>query len=227
MAVDGLLAVGGILSFVLGISGLILIRNQKLEVIWNKRFAAQILCWMFICKGVANSLYSVGYDTAFTLIVVYGGHFANVVFSGLLVLVSLIFPVPVLRTRKQFKFGIGAVLAYIAISIGVVVFVDINSPLASFAGMYFIPGFIWTLVYLKFRFMKGQENNHETHGVADVAILMVILMIGHILFSWVGMFTASELLLLHGPLWRELSQRLPLVSGPRHGRHLRAGDPLW
>lgn len=192
MAVDGLLAVGGILSFVLGISGLILIRNQKLEVIWNKRFAAQILCWMFICKGVANSLYSVGYDTAFTLIVVYGGHFANVVFSGLLVLVSLIFPVPVLRTRKQFKFGIGAVLAYIAISIGVVVFVDITSPLASFAGMYFIPGFIWTLVYLKFRFMKGQENNDETHGVADVAILMVILMIGHILFSWVGMFTQAN-----------------------------------
>ncbi|MGB0152277.1 MAG: hypothetical protein ACPF92_08155, partial [Candidatus Poseidoniaceae archaeon] len=63
MAVDGLLAVGGILSLTLGISGLILARNQKLEVIWNKRFAAQILCWMFICKGVANSLYSVGYDT--------------------------------------------------------------------------------------------------------------------------------------------------------------------
>ena len=192
MAVDGLLAVGGILSLTLGISGLILARNQKLEVIWNKRFAAQLLCWMFICKGVANGLYSIGYDTDFTLIVVYGGHFANVVFNGLLLLISLIFPVPILRTRRQFKFGIVAVLVYVMIAIGAAVFANISSPLASFPGMYLIPGFIWTLVYLKFRFMKGQENNDETHGVADVAILMIILMVGHILFRWVGMFTRAN-----------------------------------
>ena len=192
MAVDGLLAVGGILSFVLGISGLILIRHQKLEVIWNKRFAAQILCWMFICKGVANSLYSIGYDTEYMLVVVYGGHFSNAVFSGLLLLISLIFPVPILRTRRQFKIGIGAVFVYVVISVGAVVFLDIASSLASFPGLYLVPGFIWTLVYLKFRFMKGQENNEEIQGVADVAILMIILMVGHILFRWVGMFTRAN-----------------------------------
>tara|TARA_B100000212_G_scaffold85163_1_gene61947 strand:- start:2393 stop:3685 length:1293 start_codon:yes stop_codon:yes gene_type:complete len=192
MVVDGLLAVGGILSFALGISGLILIRNQKLEVIWNKRFAAQLLCWMFICKGVANSLYSIGYDTEYMLVVVYGGHFSNAVFSGLLLLISLIFPVPILRTRKQFKIGIGAVFVYVVISVGAVVFLDIASSLASFPGLYLVPGFIWTLVYLKFRFMKGQENNEEIQGVADVAILMIILMVGHILFRWVGMFTRAN-----------------------------------
>ena len=140
MVVDGLLAVGGILSFALGISGLILIRNQKLEVIWNKRFAAQLLCWMFICKGVANSLYSIGYDTEYMLVVVYGGHFSNAVFSGLLLLISLIFPVPILRTRKQFKIGIGAVFVYVVISVGAVVFLDIASSLASFPGLYLVPG---------------------------------------------------------------------------------------
>jgi hypothetical protein len=192
MIVDGLLAVGGILSLALGISGLILIRNQKLEVIWNKRFAAQLLCWMFICKGVANSLYSIGFDSEFGLLVLYGGYFSNVVFNGLLLLTSLIFPVPILRTRKQFKIGIISVLIYVAITSGAFVFHDIASPLASFPGMYLIPGFIWTLVYLKFRFMKGQENNEEIQGVADLTILLIILMVGHILFRWVGMFTWSN-----------------------------------
>ncbi len=192
MIVDGLLAVGGILSLALGISGLILIRNQKLEVIWNKRFAAQLLCWMFICKGVANSLYSIGFDSKFGLLILYGGYFSNVVFNGLLLLISLIFPVPILRTRRQFKIGIITVLIYVAITSGAFVFHDISSPLASFPGMYLIPGFIWTLVYLKFRFMKGQENNEEIQGVADLTILLIILMVGHILFRWVGMFTWSN-----------------------------------
>tara|TARA_B100001287_G_C22671290_1_gene525404 strand:+ start:241 stop:1077 length:837 start_codon:yes stop_codon:yes gene_type:complete len=40
--------------------------------------------------------------------------------------------------------------------------------------------------------MKGQENNEEIQGVADVAILMIILMVGHILFRWVGMFTRAN-----------------------------------
>ncbi|MGB0727740.1 MAG: hypothetical protein ACPGR0_05510 [Candidatus Poseidoniaceae archaeon] len=192
MAVDGLLAVGGILSLTLGISGLILARNQKLEVIWNKRFAAQLLCWIFICKGVANSLRSVGYETELWRVILYAGHFTDQIFGGLIMLLALIFPVPILRTRKQFKIGIGAVLVYSIISLGAAVFISINTPLASFLGLYLVPGFIWTLVYLKFRFMSGHEDNEEIQGVADVAILLLILMIGHILFRWVGMFTGSN-----------------------------------
>ena len=84
MAVDGLLAVGGILSLALGISGLILIKNQKQEVIWNKRFAAQLLCWIFVCKGVANGVRSIGYETDVWRIVLYSGHFADQIFSGLM-----------------------------------------------------------------------------------------------------------------------------------------------
>ena len=192
MAVDGLLAVGGILSLALGVSGLILVKNQKLEVIWNKRFAAQLLCWIFICKGVANSLRSIGYETEFWRVVLYGGHFNDQIFGGLILLISLIFPVPILRTRKQFNIGVAVVLAYILLTIGAAVFMKVNTPLAAFAGLYLIPGFIWTLVYLKFRFMKGQEDNEEIQGVADVAVLLLVLMIGHILFRWVGMFTGSD-----------------------------------
>ena len=192
MAVDGLLAVGGILSLALGVSGLILVKNQKLEVIWNKRFAAQLLCWIFICKGVANSLRSIGYETEFWRVVLYGGHFNDQIFGGLILMIALIFPVPILRTRKQFNIGVAVVLAYILLTIGAAVFIKVNTPLAAFTGLYLIPGFIWTLVYLKFRFMKGQEDNEEIQGVADVAVLLLVLMIGHILFRWVGMFAGSD-----------------------------------
>jgi hypothetical protein len=192
MAVDGLLAVGGILSLALGVSGLILVKNQKLEVIWNKRFAAQLLCWIFICKGVANSLRSIGYENEFWRVVLYGGHFNDQIFGGLILMIALIFPVPILRTRKQFNIGVAVVLAYILLTIGAAVFMKVNTPLAAFAGLYLIPGFIWTLVYLKFRFMKGQEDNEEIQGVADVAVLLLVLMIGHILFRWVGMFAGSD-----------------------------------
>lgn len=192
MAVDGLLAVGGILSLALGVSGLILVKTQKLEVIWNKRFAAQLLCWIFICKGVANSLRSIGYDTEFWRVVLYGGHFNDQIFGGLILLIALIFPVPILRTRKQFNIGVAVVLAYCLLMIGAAVFMKVNTPLAAFTGLYLIPGFIWTLVYLKFRFMKGQEDNEEIQGVADVAVLLLVLMIGHILFRWVGMFAGSD-----------------------------------
>ena len=192
MAVDGLLAVGGILSLALGVSGLILVKNQKLEVIWNKRFAAQLLCWIFICKGVANSLRSIGYENEFWRVVLYGGHFNDQIFGGLILMIALIFPVPILRTRKQFNIGVAVVLAYILLTIGAAVFMKVNTPLAAFTGLYLIPGFIWTLVYLKFRFMKGQEDNEEIQGVADVAVLLLVLMIGHILFRWVGMFAGSD-----------------------------------
>ncbi|MGB0448789.1 MAG: hypothetical protein ACPGMV_07235 [Candidatus Poseidoniaceae archaeon] len=192
MAVDGLLAVGGILSLALGVSGLILVNTQKLEVIWNKQFAAQLLCWIFICKGVANSLRSIGYENEFWRVVLYGGHFNDQIFGGLILMISLIFPVPILRTRKQFNIGVAVVLAYILLTIGAAVFVKVNTPLAAFTGLYLIPGFIWTLVYLKFRFMKGQEDNEEIQGVADVAVLLLVLMIGHILFRWVGMFAGSD-----------------------------------
>ena len=192
MAVDGLLAVGGILSLALGVSGLILVKTQKLEVIWNKRFAAQLLCWIFICKGVANSLRSVGYDTEFWRVVLYWGHFNDQIFGGLILLIALIFPVPILRTRKQFNIGVAVVLAYCLLMIGAAVFMKVNTPLAAFTGLYLIPGFVWTLVYLKFRFMKGKEDNEEIQGVADVAVLLLVLMIGHILFRWVGMFAGSD-----------------------------------
>ncbi len=192
MAVDGLLAVGGILSLALGISGLILIKNQKQEVIWNKRFAAQILCWIFVCKGVANGVRSIGFETEAWRIVLYSGHFADQIFSGLMIMLALIFPVPILRTRKHFKYGIAIVLIYTILSMSAAVFIGVTSPLSGIGDSYIVCGFIWTLVYLKFRFMKGHEENKEILGVSDVAILLTIMVMGHIMFRWVGMLTRSN-----------------------------------
>ena len=62
MSVDGLLAVGGILSLALGISGLILLRRQTQEIIWNKMIAGQLISWIFICKGISNSVRSLGFE---------------------------------------------------------------------------------------------------------------------------------------------------------------------
>lgn len=192
MAVDGLLAVGGILSLALGVSGLILIKNQKQEIIWNKRFAAQILCWIFICKGVANGARSIGYETEVWRIVLYSSHFADQIFSGLMILLALIFPVPILRTRKHFKYGVAIVLLYTLFSMFAAVFIGVSSPLSGIGDSYIVCGFIWTMVYLKFRFMKGHEENKEILGVSDVALLLTIMIIGHILFRWVGMLTRSN-----------------------------------
>jgi len=192
MAVDGLLAVGGILSLALGVSGLILVNTQKLEVIWNKRFAAQLLCWIFICKGVSNGVRSIGFEADIWRIVLYSGHFADQIFSGLMIMLALIFPVPILRTRKQFKIGVSVLLIYTIVSMGSVIFFNVNNPLAGVGDGYIVCGFIWTMVYLKFRFMKGCEENREILGVSDVSILLVILIIGHILFRWIGMFTGSD-----------------------------------
>ncbi len=192
MAVDGLLAVGGILSLALGASGLILTRSQKQEIIWNKRFAAQILCWIFICKGIANGVRSIGFEGESWRFVLYSGHFTDQVFAGAVVLLALIFPVPLLRTKKQFKFGALAVLGYTLISMGAATFISINTPLAGLADAYIVCGFIWGTVYLKFRFMSNYEDHKEVQGVSDVAILLFIMVTGHILFRWVGFLTRSN-----------------------------------
>ncbi len=192
MAVDGLLAVGGILSLALGISGLLLVRQSLQEIIWNKKFAAQLLCWSFVCKGVANGVRSVGYEVDAWRFVLYSGHFADQIFAGCMVLLALIFPVPLLRNKRQFKFGVIAVITYTFLSMISAVFLNVNTPLAGLGDAYIVCGFIWATVYLKFRFMKGHEDDKEIQGVADVAILLFIMVIGHILFRWVGLFALSD-----------------------------------
>lgn len=192
MAVDGLLAVGGILSLALGISGILLIRTQKQDVIWNKHYAAQLLCWSFVCKGIANGVRSVGYEVESWRFVLYTGHFADQIFACSVMMISLLYPVPLLRNRKQFKIGLAGILIYAVISLGAAVFLRVNTPLAGLGDAYIFCGFIWTMVYLKFRFMKGHEDDKEVLGVSDAAILLFIMVVGHILFRWVGFFAASD-----------------------------------
>ena len=95
-----------------------------------------MLCWIFISKGVANSLRSVGYETELWRVILYAGHFNDQIlaassccsrsFSG------------AHPHEEAIQNGIGVVLVYSIISCAAV-FISINTPLASFLG-FTVPG---------------------------------------------------------------------------------------
>ena len=192
MAVDGLLAVGGILSLALGISGLILLKRQTQEIIWNKMIAGQLISWIFVCKGIANSVRSLGFDGEFYRFMLLAPHFSDLVFSGSIVMISLVFPIPLLRDKSKLKIGSIIVISYVIIQTMSAVIFGLDNPLASVGESYIIPGFIWTVTYVKFRFMKDLQNDEQVQQVADLCILLIMLVVGHLFFRWVGMYTGAH-----------------------------------
>lgn len=192
MAVDGLLAVGGILSLALGISGLILLKRQTQEIIWNKMIAGQLISWIFVCKGIANSVRSLGFDGEFYRFMLLAPHFSDLVFSGSIVMISLVFPIPLLRDKSKLKIGSIIVISYVIIQTMSAVIFGLDNPLASVGESYIIPGFIWTVTYVKFRFMKDLQNDEQIQQVADLCILLIMLVVGHLFFRWVGMYTGAH-----------------------------------
>ena len=192
MAVDGLLAVGGILSLALGISGLILLKRQTQEIIWNKMIAGQLISWIFVCKGIANSVRSLGFDGEFYRFMLLAPHFSDLVFSGSIVMISLVFPIPLLRDKSKLKTGSIIVISYVIIQTMSAVIFGLDNPFASVGESYIIPGFIWTVTYVKFRFMKDLQNDEQIQQVADLCILLIMLVVGHLFFRWVGMYTGAH-----------------------------------
>ena len=192
MAVDGLLAVGGILSLALGISGLILLKRQTQEIIWNKMIAGQLISWIFVCKGIANSVRSLGFDGEFYRFMLLAPHFSDLVFSGSIVMISLVFPIPLLRDKSKLKIGSIIVISYVIIQTMSAVIFGLDNPFASVGESYIIPGFIWTVTYVKFRFMKDLQNDEQIQQVADLCILLIMLVVGHLFFRWVGMYTGAH-----------------------------------
>ena len=192
MAVDGLLAVGGILSLALGISGLILLKRQTQEIIWNKMIAGQLISWIFVCKGISNSVRSLGFDGEFYRFMLLAPHFSDLVFSGSIVMISLVFPIPLLRDKSKLKIGSIIVISYVIIQTMSAVIFGLDNPLASVGESYIIPGFIWTVTYVKFRFMKDLQNDEQIQQVADLCILLIMLVVGHLFFRWVGMYTGAH-----------------------------------
>ncbi len=191
MAIDGLLAVGGILSGSLGISGLILLKRQTQEIIWNKMIAGQLICWIFVCKGISNSVRSLGFEGEFSRFVLLAPHFSDLVFSGCIVMLALVFPVPLLRDKSKLKIGCLGLVAYVIIQTICAVTFGLDNAFASLGESYIIPGFIWTVTYVKFRFMKNHQNDEQVQQVADLCIFLIMLVVGHLFFRWVGMYTGA------------------------------------
>ena len=67
--------------------------------------AGQLISWIFVCKGIANSVRSLGFDGEFYRFMLLAPHFSDLVFSGSIVMISLVFPIPLLRDKSKLKIG--------------------------------------------------------------------------------------------------------------------------
>tara|TARA_B100001250_G_C19797964_1_gene789682 strand:- start:1561 stop:2478 length:918 start_codon:yes stop_codon:yes gene_type:complete len=62
-----------------------------------------------------------------------------------------------------------------------------------FAGfVYLFPCLVWTSVYVRFRLIQIREDNENAKRIADVSVLLLLLLNGHIWFYWVGMFAQED-----------------------------------
>ena len=100
MEIDGLVAVGGILSLALGICAIILVRRQE-EIIWNKMISAHLLSWMFISRGLTQAITSFTIEDNFLDLLIFIDQFLDFTFVFSIVLLSFIFPIPLIRNKKQ------------------------------------------------------------------------------------------------------------------------------
>lgn len=188
---DDLLAVGGSLTFILGVAGLFFLKDAK-GVEWYRSYAGFFLCWALIGKGLANLFRAPGYSADYWRILAYMGSFSDMVFGAFMLIFVLIFPTPLMRSRRQFFLCIWVVLAMESILFSLS-FVE-GSAGKWYRGIsyYTICGFIWTFIYFKFRYTQPDKRTEKTENIADAAILMCLFFFGHIWFRWVGFWTQSD-----------------------------------
>ncbi|CAI8186616.1 MAG: Uncharacterised protein [Methanobacteriota archaeon] len=197
---DSLGVIGALLMIAVGALTLFFVRkNENLE--WNERFAAHILCWTFIAKGIGNSMTDsviARYETGdiglggvwqFEMALMWG---TDYLFSCGMILLAMVFPVPITRTKKQFKIGCGLVLLIVLIRLTLLL---VGEPITVFElpGLsYLICGLIWGSVYAKFRLDDNLRSRESSKNIANIAGLLILFQFGHIWFSWPGLLLRSE-----------------------------------
>ena len=187
---DGLLAVGGILNCILGAAGLLLMRRGP-EMPWNKHMAGQLICWVFIAKGIANIVRAPGWDHDYWRVTLFMGVFADDIWSYCVLMIAVIFPIPFVRNEFHVKALVISVGTVLVASMLVFSFAGLDNFLRGM-NTYPLAGALWTIGYLRFRIIPPEERTEEMVGVADAAFLLMMMFFGHIWFRWVGMWTFSD-----------------------------------
>ena len=195
--VSELFFIGAILSIALGFFSLKLVRkNEKLK--WNEEIAGHLVALMFITKGIHYA--SVGYfNESFggsSLVWQFWAQLLTIcdyAFGASIVMISLVYPVPFLRTKKQLKLAatiIVVVFLMIPLSLDVT-----GNPWTVFHSMgllYIIAGLAWGTMYINFRLMNRTERNKSSLNIGIVCGLFLTLQMGHIWMMWPGMLLQAD-----------------------------------
>ena len=198
MAATDLGLIGAILMIAVGVMTLYFVRkNANLK--WNQRLGAHIICWLFIAKGIgsaaANSLINdaeaFGADGIwqFTFSILW---LMDIVFIWGMLVLCLVFPVPILRNKKQLKIAITAITGFAVYRITLFI-LGLQVTILELSGIgYFVCGIVWGTVYVRFRLAPKDKRNQSTDNIALAAGLLLIFHIGHIWFSWPGLILRAE-----------------------------------
>ena len=198
MSEENLLSIAGLLSFFLGtISLYIVYRSNHLK--WNEKSAGYILAWIFLSKSIAYpcDAYVLQITDGATNFVPPWEYFyalsnlTNMLFMPLCFALSLVFPVSVVRTRRQLKI---AVLVFVLLVVHrVIVFVSVGaSPLELIGLEYILTTIIWTSNYVHFKIKNLYEPNKGHGRIANLSALLLMLHTGFNWFIWVGVFARSD-----------------------------------
>ena len=192
-----LLFIGAILSIALGFFALRLVRkNEKLK--WNEEIAGHLVALMFITKGIhyASSGYFnqsfLGESTVWQfwaqLLTI-----CDYAFGASIVMISLVYPVPFLRNKKQLKIATSIiVLVWILIPLMLDVTGNPWTVFHSMGMLYLIAGLAWGTIYINFRMMNQTERNKSSLNIAIVCGLFLTLQMGHIWMMWPGMLLQAD-----------------------------------
>jgi len=192
-----LLFIGAILSIALGFFALRLVRkNEKLK--WNEEIAGHLVALMFITKGIhyASSGYfnqSFQGDTTVWQFWAQLLTICDYAFGASIVMISLVYPVPFLRNKKQLKIATSIiVLVWILIPLMLDVTGNPWTVFHSMGLLYLIAGLAWGTIYINFRLMNHTERNKSSLNIAIVCGLFLTLQMGHIWMMWPGMLLQAD-----------------------------------
>ena len=192
-----LLFIGAILSIALGFFALRLVRkNEKLK--WNEEIAGHLVALMFITKGIhyASSGYfnqSFQGDTTVWQFWAQLLTICDYAFGASIVMISLVYPVPFLRNKKQLKIATSIiVLVWILIPLMLDVTGNPWTVFHSMGLLYLIAGLAWGTIYINFRMMNQTERNKSSLNIAIVCGLFLTLQMGHIWMMWPGMLLQAD-----------------------------------
>ena len=192
-----LLFIGAILSIALGFFALRLVRkNEKLK--WNEEIAGHLVALMFITKGIhyASSGYfnqSFQGDTTVWQFWAQLLTICDYAFGASIVMISLVYPVPFLRNKKQLKIATSIiVLVWILIPLMLDVTGNPWTVFHSMGMLYLIAGLAWGTIYINFRMMNHTERNKSSLNIAIVCGLFLTLQMGHIWMMWPGMLLQAD-----------------------------------